>query len=840
MKKAMLLTVVLFLVPAFAFGQFVINDFDAVPDTNYWSSYDLTVEGTYIETSLETENVHGGDGALRIDWQNRAYDQYGGWMGFTHINPDSNAAYDFSPYTHVSLWYYVEEKLSKSGKVEFRIILRDGGAGTDWENDEYEVWFSHHYILDNDPGWNQLYVEMKDAGIQGGDAFWNPGWGQTVTGNQVLDLDQIRGWTLEFSQDGTLWQEADDSVSGVLIIDDFELQGSAPIDVVFFNGVSTPSNVSMFTGWSGTAEITDEDAYKEGTKSVKWVTGDGWDGVNFEVSIAKNMINNWDTDSLQFKIKAEAGLGDLNLVFHDIDEDGAEKVDYPFQAALAVPEADLGLDGTWKEVKVALADFNIENGCWDGDLNQNVPGTFNIEQLKKLTIGGFGQAFAGRVVYLDDIWTGNPEFDWTPPEEVTGLDAVPAEYYNLIIWQDVDGENGEVYNVYASSDPITDVHASNVEVIGTGIPENTQTAVHWIKYPLQDNEVTKYYAIECVDGSGNIGPFSVSGGITNTAKGVATISLNPPVDFVADGDVSEWDAAGIMPFVLSPEENNVAIGEIFDSNDLNATVFVAIDEEYLYIAADVIDDVFAFETSGNWWDWDAFETFWGFYDLRGATHTSYNRGEEPDIKLVFLKTHVYCEVPNNITFFSSGDGNYFFEDFGGVDYAIEAKIPLDSLLADNDYDFVPKNGMRIPMDLYFHDNDGAWEGNLAYSPNNTDLAWQSPSQWTYTWIGDTTDVTTSVKQVKDATFAESYELSQNYPNPFNPLTTINYSLAKSGQVKVELFNALGQNVKTLVNAKKQAGHHTIQVDGRDLTSGIYFYKISAGNFTQTRKMILMK
>ena len=72
MKKAMLLTVVLFLVPAFAFGQFVINDFDAVPDTNYWSSYDLTVEGTYIETSLETENVHGGDGALRIDWQNRA------------------------------------------------------------------------------------------------------------------------------------------------------------------------------------------------------------------------------------------------------------------------------------------------------------------------------------------------------------------------------------------------------------------------------------------------------------------------------------------------------------------------------------------------------------------------------------------------------------------------------------------------------------------------------------------------------------------------------------------------------------------------------------------------
>jgi len=836
----MLLTVVLFLLPVLAYGQYVINDFDTVPDTSYWSIYDGGAH-TYVRPSLETTNVHGGAGALKVEWQNRCYDQYGGWIGFTHYNPDDNAAYDFSPYTHISLWVNVLEKQSKSGKVHFRIILRDGGAGTNWETDEYEIWFSHHYILDSDPGWQQCYVEFKDVGMESAEALWNPGWGQTATGNQVLDLDMIKGWTLEFSQDGSLWQQPDDSVSGVFLMDDFEVQGAAPINVVFFNGVSLPSNVSMFVGWSGSAAVTDEEDYLGGTNSIKWITDQGWDGVNFEVAIPKNMINNWETDSVQFKIKADAGLGDINLVFHDVDEDGATKVDYPFQAAHLVTEASMGLDGTWKHVKVALADFNIYNGCWDNDLGQNVAGTFNIEQLKKFTIGGFGQAFAGRVVYLDDIWTGNPEFDWTPPEAVTGLNAIPAEYYNLVIWQDVAGENGEVYNVYASSDPITDVHAKNVEVVGAGIVENVQTAVHWINYPLVDNDVTFYYAIECVDGSGNIGPFSASPAITNTAKGIPTISLNPPVDFVADGDLGEWDASGIVPFVLTPETHNVALGVIDDSNDLTATVYVAVDNENLYIAADVIDNTFASETSGNWWDWDAMETFWGFYDLRGATHTSYHRDVEPDYKLVFRKQNVYSEIPRNVTFYESGDGNYFFEDFGGADYVIEVKVPFDSLYHPSDTRFVPQRGMRIPMDLYFHDNDGAgWEGNLAYSPNNTDLAWQSPSQWYYTWIGDTTHISTSVRPVSDVSYAKAYELSQNYPNPFNPTTTIGYTLAKDSQVKIEVFNTMGQRVKTLVDTREQAGYHTIEVDARDLTSGIYFYKIQAGDFSQTRKMILMK
>jgi len=87
---------------------------------------------------------------------------------------------------------------------------------------------------------------------------------------------------------------------------------------------------------------------------------------------------------------------------------------------------------------------------------------------------------------------------------------------------------------------------------------------------------------------------------------------------------------------------------------------------------------------------------------------------------------------------------------------------------------------------------------------------------------------------------KNFELSQNYPNPFNPATTIRYSLLEAGNVKLTLFNILGQEIKTLVNEFKEAGVHTINFSAGELNSGIYIYKIEAGSFTQTRKMILIK
>ncbi|MBN8545009.1 MAG: T9SS type A sorting domain-containing protein [Ignavibacteria bacterium] len=89
---------------------------------------------------------------------------------------------------------------------------------------------------------------------------------------------------------------------------------------------------------------------------------------------------------------------------------------------------------------------------------------------------------------------------------------------------------------------------------------------------------------------------------------------------------------------------------------------------------------------------------------------------------------------------------------------------------------------------------------------------------------------------------QEYSLSANYPNPFNPATTVDYSLPVGGFVSVKLYNSQGREVATIFNESKEAGYHSFTIDAAkySLASGVYFYRISAGNFTMTRKMLLLK
>jgi hypothetical protein len=128
---------------------------------------------------------------------------------------------------------------------------------------------------------------------------------------------------------------------------------------------------------------------------------------------------------------------------------------------------------------------------------------------------------------------------------------------------------------------------------------------------------------------------------------------------------------------------------------------------------------------------------------------------------------------------------------------------------------------------------------MSLSPINNDNSWSSPRNWTYVWIGDQ-ESPTAVEDNRNDGVPLSYSLSQNYPNPFNPTTKISYSIRKPGLVKIELYNTLGQKVRTLVDEVKPAGAYTVEVQANNLPSGIYFYRINAGDFRQVRKMLLMK
>ena len=126
---------------------------------------------------------------------------------------------------------------------------------------------------------------------------------------------------------------------------------------------------------------------------------------------------------------------------------------------------------------------------------------------------------------------------------------------------------------------------------------------------------------------------------------------------------------------------------------------------------------------------------------------------------------------------------------------------------------------------------------------------------TYHWMVNTGDGTVMVASAdtfalivplinslddQPGSLPSEFVLEQNYPNPFNPVTFIRFALPEALPVRVEVFNMLGQPVATLVNEMKPAGYHTVSFDGSELSSGIYFYRLEAGSFSQLRKMILMK
>jgi hypothetical protein len=93
---------------------------------------------------------------------------------------------------------------------------------------------------------------------------------------------------------------------------------------------------------------------------------------------------------------------------------------------------------------------------------------------------------------------------------------------------------------------------------------------------------------------------------------------------------------------------------------------------------------------------------------------------------------------------------------------------------------------------------------------------------------------------KNKEIPSTFKLYQNYPNPFNPSTTISYDLPVRSRVKLSIYNILGQEVATLVNAEQEPGRYSVKFDASGLPSGVYFYTLQTPYFTKTNKMVLVK
>jgi hypothetical protein len=148
---------------------------------------------------------------------------------------------------------------------------------------------------------------------------------------------------------------------------------------------------------------------------------------------------------------------------------------------------------------------------------------------------------------------------------------------------------------------------------------------------------------------------------------------------------------------------------------------------------------------------------------------------------------------------------------------------------------IPGAGTSLQEHSYSYSNNNISDGTYYYrigSQNTTGvIEYSTPIKF----------VVGGVEEVKSTTtLPRVFALSQNYPNPFNPTTTIAYQLPKESFVKVTLYDALGQQIRTLVNESEQAGFKSVSFDGSNLASGVYFYRINAGSFNDVKKMILLK
>ncbi|MHC1737623.1 MAG: T9SS type A sorting domain-containing protein [Ignavibacteriaceae bacterium] len=174
---------------------------------------------------------------------------------------------------------------------------------------------------------------------------------------------------------------------------------------------------------------------------------------------------------------------------------------------------------------------------------------------------------------------------------------------------------------------------------------------------------------------------------------------------------------------------------------------------------------------------------------------------------------------------------WFTTTMSGRVYSNNGDVKLNNPYSSTQPDFLPASDSPVHTGAATPPTDGFFDPTATYVGAFKDV------NWTATWADFNPTGPTSVE---DEINVNSFELSQNYPNPFNPSTTISYRMATAQNVTLKIFDVLGNEVATLVNEVQNAGNYSVEFDASTLSSGIYMYRLSAGNIIQTKKMSLLK
>jgi hypothetical protein len=452
-----------------------------------------------------------------------------------------------------------------------------------------------------------------------------------------------------------------------------------------------------------------------------------------------------------------------------------------------------------------------------------------------------------------------------------------TRYANRIKWTDLPVDISESYNIYASkTGAITNVSAPGVVKLASGISRKQLVFNHWL-YSNNGASQTWYYAMttSATDTLGSPVETPVITQSQGSATGPSTIPYIIPyltggfTTFALDGAVDEFEALATTytGMLIQPEymfgnhtgTTYTTDAEVpVDTSKFNFKMYMVMDNSYLYVAQSV-KDVDHIGVALQVWQGESADIFWSSYDAdtvtswpssmdaaRGDHRFGCLWGAEGDARWPTSggANNSMGAVPQIETFVDTLEGVAMWE----------MKIPLANVGPSG---FTPHDGMFMPWCLWENTVNDTRDGRgsvliVGCADNNTDGLGQedkilavNPNRWErpITWgriMLSSTNVAQQTDVAKGDQIPFEYNLDQNYPNPFNPSTKINFTLAKVSDVKLSVFNVLGQKVATLVDTRMSAGPQSVVFDASKLASGVYFYRLDAGTFSSIKKMMLLK
>lgn len=425
---------------------------------------------------------------------------------------------------------------------------------------------------------------------------------------------------------------------------------------------------------------------------------------------------------------------------------------------------------------------------------------------------------------------------------------VPFDYI-LIQW--IDNLSGkETYNIYVSESPITNRFAKGVVKVASGIPHGQ---LAWAYRPYTSDGAVKTYYIAVtasISGETDLADQAKAGPLTLKTSKTVKVQYVPNFadNFNLDGIDAEF--LGYENNQATPELGGAARPWYPGDTDFDYRATFVIDDNYLYMATNITDDEPNMASGLPGWSSDM-EYFFGFYNMAGAntfpahgisnstSDGNWRIGIAPNGELETGGSNNGMTIPGVVA------KTYEWPQKNG--WTVEARFDLKALGKGGS--FTVANGELLPFRIDGSDNDpskgdgtnrgcfaqvNGW-GNITVDGVQMDHNWERPSTFGFLEVTGVTDVAGQNNLVPT-----SFALYNNYPNPFNPTTKIKYDLPKEAKVTLKVYDILGREVTTLVDTKQNAGYYEVNFDATRLASGVYIYRLMAGDFVQTKKMILMK